>query len=62
MNYETVVERCLSQVGKHIVLGLPLGLGKPNELVNAFCRRVRAEPDIRLDIVTALSLDIPRPR
>jgi acyl-CoA hydrolase len=57
---EQVVERTISRVGKHIVLGLPLGLGKPNRLINAFYHRACTESDIRLDIVTALSLDVPQ--
>jgi len=57
---ESVVEQALSRQGKHVVLGLPLGLGKPNRLVNAFYERARSDPSIRLDIVTALSLDIPQ--
>ena len=59
---EQVVERTLERVGRHVVLGLPLGLGKPNRLVNAFYQRARSERDIRLDIITALSLDIPQPQ
>ncbi len=59
-NLEQVVERVLSRVGKHLVMGLPLGLGKPNRLVNAFYERARLDRDIRLDIVTALSLDVPQ--
>ncbi len=58
---EQVVERTLARVGRHIVLGLPLGLGKPNRLVNAFYQRAKADSTLRLDIVTALSLDIPQP-
>lgn len=57
---EQVVERTLAKTGRHVVLGLPLGLGKPNRLVNAFYKRAWAESDLRLDIVTALSLDIPQ--
>jgi len=57
---EEVVEGALRRLGNHIVLGLPLGLGKPNRLVNAFYQRARQDPKIRLDIVTALSLDIPQ--
>ncbi|MFU8832568.1 MAG: acetyl-CoA hydrolase/transferase C-terminal domain-containing protein, partial [Wenzhouxiangella sp.] len=57
---EEVVEEALRRLGNHIVLGLPLGLGKPNRLVNAFYQRARQDPKIRLDIVTALSLDIPQ--
>ncbi len=57
---ERVVEQTLSRLGMHIVLGLPLGLGKPNRLVNAFYQRARSDASIQLDIVTALSLDIPQ--
>lgn len=59
---EQHVERLLGQLGQHIVLGLPLGLGKPNRFVNALYERARADRDIRLDIVTALSLDVPQSR
>ncbi|TVR94573.1 MAG: acetyl-CoA hydrolase [Wenzhouxiangellaceae bacterium] len=58
---EKLVERTLAKVGRHVVLGLPLGLGKPNRLVNAFYQRAKADSKLRLDIVTALSLDIPQP-
>ncbi len=58
---ENLVESVLARLGRHVVMGLPLGLGKPNRLINAFYERARAEPDIRLDIVTALSLDPPQP-
>ena len=59
---DQVVEDTLSAVGRHVVLGLPLGLGKPNRLVNAFFKRARADSDIRLSIITALSLDVPQSR
>ncbi|MCC5860987.1 MAG: acetyl-CoA hydrolase, partial [Gammaproteobacteria bacterium] len=58
---EDCVERTLSHLGKRLVMGLPLGLGKPNALVNAFYRRARADPALSLEIVTALSLDPPQP-
>jgi acyl-CoA hydrolase len=57
---EECVEATLGKVGKQIVLGLPVAIGKPNALVNAFVARALAEPDIRLTIVTALSLRKPR--
>jgi len=59
---EAEVDRILARVGRRIVLGLPLGLGKPNRLVNALYRRARNDPSITLEIVTALSLDLPQPR
>src|SRR5512145_1611110 len=57
---DACVEAVLSRVGRRIVLGLPVGIGKPNLLANAFVRRAAAEPSIRLTIVTALSLSAPR--
>ena len=56
---QPIVERAIVEVGPHLVLGLPLGLGKPNRLINAFYERARQDKSIRLDIVTALSLDPP---
>lgn len=54
------VEATLNRVGKKVVLGLPLAIGKPNPLVNAFIRRAVNDPSISLTIVTALSLRVPR--
>jgi len=54
------VEATLKRVGKRVVLGVPVGIGKPNALVNAFVRRAFAEPEIKLTLVTALSLRKPR--
>ena len=59
--FDTVIDRVVDDVGKRIVVGLPLGLGKPNRLINALYRRAVADPEIELEIVTALSLDIPEP-
>jgi len=59
--FDNVIERVIGKVGKHIVVGLPLGLGKPNRLINALYRRAVADPEITLEIVTALSLDVPEP-
>ncbi|MGH8265417.1 MAG: acetyl-CoA hydrolase/transferase C-terminal domain-containing protein, partial [Steroidobacteraceae bacterium] len=53
------VEATLSRVGRHVVMLLPLALGKPNPLANEFFRRAAREPDIRLKIFTALSLRKP---
>jgi acyl-CoA hydrolase len=57
---ENCVEATLKRVGKRIVLGLPVAIGKPNALANAFVERAVREPDISLTIVTALSLRKPR--
>src|SRR6056297_954995 len=55
------VDEIVDRVGTRLVVGLPLGLGKPNRLVNAIYRRACADPTIDLEFVTALSLDPPRP-
>jgi acyl-CoA hydrolase len=54
------VEATLSRVGKRVVLGLPVAIGKPNTLVNAFVARALADRSLHLTIVTALSLRKPR--
>ena len=47
------------QLGGHWVVGTPLGIGKPNPLVNAIYNHAAAEPEVSLEIFTALSLEIP---
>lgn len=56
------VEATLSRVGKTVVLGLPVAIGKPNTLVNSFVARAVADSSLRLTIITALSLRAPRGR
>jgi acyl-CoA hydrolase len=54
-----IVDRQIRALGRRLVIGLPLGLGKPNRLVNAFYRRACDDPEIEIEFVTALSLDPP---
>ena len=61
LSFDKVVDQALTHLDGKIVMALPLGLGKPNRLVNAFYQRARTDSSIELDIVTALSLDIPEP-
>jgi acyl-CoA hydrolase len=56
-----IIDRAIDRVGKRIVVGLPLGLGKPNRLINTLYRRAVDDPELSLEIVTALSLDVPAP-
>jgi acyl-CoA hydrolase len=56
---EPAIEAILQRGGDHIAIAAPLGLGKPNHLLNALYRRIKAEPARRLTIYTALSLDTP---
>ena len=57
---DAVVDAIIREVGKKIVLGLPLGLGKANTIVNALYARAVADPSIRLSIFTALTPEVPR--
>jgi acyl-CoA hydrolase len=57
---EQCVDATLNRVGKHVVLGLPVAIGKPSALVNAFVGRALQDPTLELTIVTALSLRKPR--
>ena len=56
---EACVDSIIDQVGSRIVLAVPLGLGKPNQLVNALYRRASQDSSLQLKIITALSLEIP---
>ena len=56
---EDCVDALFATVGNHIVLGIPLGIGKPNPLVNALYQRVKANKAFKLKIITALSLEKP---
>ena len=53
------VDHVLDTIPGDIVLGIPLGVGKPNPFVNALYRRIKANPARKLRIVTALSLKSP---
>ncbi len=57
---EAAADRIIEQTEGQIVLGMPLGMGKPNPLVNALYRRASADISISLTILTALSLTRPR--
>ncbi|QFU76017.1 acetyl-CoA hydrolase [Halioglobus maricola] len=58
---EECVDRAIACVGKNIVLGAPLGLGKPVQLINAFYRRALVDQSLSLHIYTALCLEVPKP-
>lgn len=57
---ERAIDAVLAAVGNRIVLGIPLGIGKPNHFVNALYRRIKDSPAFHLKIITALSLEKPR--
>jgi acyl-CoA hydrolase len=56
------VDALLRRVGTRIVLATPLGIGKPNPLLNELYRRARRDPGIDLTFITALSLLKPTAR
>lgn len=56
---DAAVDHVLDTVSGDIVLGIPLGVGKPNPFVNVLYRRIKANPSRRLRIITALSLERP---
>jgi len=57
---EKLVDSVIAEVGKHIVLGLPLAIGKPIAFVNALYLRAKADPSITLQIETGISLELPK--
>ena len=57
---EKLVDAVLAEVGNHIVLGLPIAIGKAITFSNALYQRAKADPSITLQIETAISLEIPR--
>jgi hypothetical protein len=56
---DAAVDAVLEAIPGDIVLGTPLGIGKPNPFINALYQRIKANPSRRLTIVTALSLEKP---
>src|SRR3954463_6754778 len=58
---EPIVQRILAHAKGDVAIAAPLGLGKPNRLLNAIYRHFKADASRRLTIYTALSLDVPVP-
>ncbi|GGA60207.1 acetyl-CoA hydrolase/transferase C-terminal domain-containing protein [Pelagibacterium lentulum] len=56
-----VIDWILEHVGRDLRVAMPLGLGKPVELINALVERAAKDPSIRLHIFTALTLERPKP-
>ncbi|MFC3149523.1 acetyl-CoA hydrolase/transferase C-terminal domain-containing protein [Litoribrevibacter euphylliae] len=55
------VNDVIQQLNKNIVLGIPLGIGKPTQFINELYRRAKEDSSISLKIITALSLERPKP-
>jgi hypothetical protein len=58
---EAIAEDIIREVGTDLVVGLPLGLGKANHIVNALYARAVADPTISLTLFSALTLEKPKP-
>src|SRR5579862_8379777 len=58
---EAIAEDIVRDVGTNLVVGLPLGLGKANHIVNALYARAVADRSIHLTFFSALTLEKPRP-
>jgi hypothetical protein len=58
---EAIAEDIIADVGTDLVVGLPLGLGKANHIVNALYARAVADRSIRLTFLSALTLEKPEP-
>lgn len=53
------VDEIIRRVGKTIVFGMPLALGKSHPVVNELYRRAKEDPSLDLTIITALALEKP---
>ncbi len=58
---DAIAEHIIREVGTSLVVGLPLGLGKANHIVNALYRRAAASRAIELTLFSALTLEKPKP-
>lgn len=58
---DAIAEDIVRDVGTNLVVGLPLGLGKANHIVNALYARAVADRSIHLTFFSALTLEKPRP-
>ena len=56
---DLLAEQIIRDVGTDLVVGLPLGLGKANHVVNALYARACADTDIKLTLLSALTLADP---
>src|ERR1700733_3356636 len=58
---EAIAEDIIRDVGANLVVGLPLGLGKANHIVNALYERAAADRAVNLTFLSALTLEKPKP-
>src|ERR1700678_4122544 len=58
---EAIAEDIIRDVGTNLVVGLPLGLGKANHIINALYARAAADRAINLTFLSALTRKKPKP-
>lgn len=58
-SYAPAIDSVIEKIGKNIVIGIPLGLGKPIGFINALYKRVESDTSLSLTIVTGLTLARP---
>jgi hypothetical protein len=58
---DAIADEIIRDVGRKLVVGLPLGLGKANHIINALYARAVADRSIDLTFFSALTLEKPRP-
>lgn len=54
------VDEVIDYVGKNVNFCMPLALGKPIFFVNELYRRAKEDPEMKLTIITALTLEKPK--
>ena len=59
-DFQRCVESIIAAIGNDLIVGTPLGIGKPNRLLNALWSHAKQNEDIHLEIFTALSLNKPQ--
>jgi len=58
-DFKTLIGWIDNHLGNQWVVGTPLGIGKPNPVINALYKYAEQKPALSLEIFTALSLEIP---
>ncbi len=58
---DVLVDSIVGRLGRRIVLGLPVGIGKANRVANALYHRARTDRTLDLTIFTGLTLSPPAP-
>ena len=57
---DRIVDATIRKVGTTLNLATPLAAGKANHVLNAFYRRAKADSSLKLNILTALTLERPK--